>query len=202
MKDELTFEMQLLEIHHYPFLMDELQDNFRLLIKKFHPDIYKEKDAHEKTTQLIKAYKKLIGYASNYDNSKVIKDDEIEDIFRFYETCKVCNGTGTRIYKHTVLKYECPKCKDSGIILVKCNRCDSGKFTLKSGRIVECLTCKGTGIYKMNCNHRINFEDLLFNRYGNNYTVKEEIIKCKNCGGKGKVEFVPVNPVIRKGAVL
>ncbi len=202
-KDEITQHLQLLNIDSYPFSKTELTKAFKDSIFRYHPDRCKDKDAEEKTKSIIDAYNKLKPYAGE---DIVIVQNVIKErsLFEFTKQCKHCEGKGSVLQEVRVKGHNCIKCKDTGVIKVKCNKCNNGKFTLKSGRIVDCLTCKGTGIYSMRCNHRVSYyEQMMNDLFGHNrdgFITKK--VTCTFCGGSGETSYEPVNPVIRKGAIL
>jgi len=134
------------------------------------------------------------------------KDNDINlSMFDFSESCPNCNGKGFTTYEVTGKRthgHECYKCNDTGIFKVPCKHCNNGRFITKSGKEVSCRVCKGTGLYALLCNHKENeyhrLQHLMYDCF------ESEIKKstCYKCLGTGKIEIKPINPVIRKGAIL
>lgn len=183
----------------------ELKKAYREKVILFHPDkkqnISEEekKEFKEKTMLINIAYTYLKKYAIKKDIKKILSDKlrekfekEEEDIFKLYDICQRCKGNKT---------IQSIKCEDKGYILVKCNKCNQGKFTLRNGKIVKCKACNGTTIFKLRCNHNISFLDYYFAISKGNSLIKKDII-CPNCNGRGKVERILYNPVIKKGIIL
>lgn len=201
MIDQITKQMQLLNMVNYPFSLNELTQSYNKLLKENHPDINKDPKANEKTIKIIEAYKFLKPYSSR---EEIKKTSLIHEFGHCYKPCDRCQGTGQIIISSQRIKgYDCIKCKDTGIIQLKCNKCNNGKFTLKNGRIINCRICHGTGIFKLKCNHIVSYREQLFH---NLFGPKEEWIDiksiCRVCDGTGEVEYEPVNPVISKNKLL
>jgi hypothetical protein len=197
--DKVTIQMKLLNLSTYPFSQKELSDSFRLEIMRYHPDKYKKDDANEKASKIIEAYNELKLYANDDELVKVTKE---KSMFDFTETCEYCNGKGFSFQEVRIKGYDCLKCKDTGYFSVKCNKCNNGKFTLRSGRQVDCKACNGTGIYKMKCNHRLTLSQEFWYTFRDKNEYIQKKVKCSMCNGTGRVSYEPINPVIPKGAIL
>ena len=202
-EDKITSQMQLLGISKYPFTSKELSDHFRKQILKYHPDKYKEEDTEEKTIAIIEAYNELKSYTDDFIKNKINKTIKEKSIFDFTKPCKWCNGKGYVIKSVKVKGYDCIKCRDTNYFTVKCDKCEGGIFTLRSGRKVDCRACKGTGIFKMKCNHTISFSQMFwYGIFNNKSEFIEKKVKCEYCDGAGEKSWEPINPVIKKGAIL
>lgn len=195
--------MNLLGLKDYPFTIVELTQGYRNSMLKWHPDINKSHEAHFMSQEINKAKKILenIAVTPEVFDEKVVEKTIIDfenDIFKLWEDCEECHGTGkgkgkTESFSHMG---ECSVCLGTGYRTFKCNKCDNGKFKLRSGRIVSCLKCNGSGIVQ-------NKQKCLFcGGSGLIPIYKEKEVACWKCNGKGKKELKPFNPVIRKGAVL
>jgi hypothetical protein len=198
--DKRSYYMKLLTIDHYPFKLEDLKSNYRNLVKKYHPDTCTEEVTPDKIKDIIIGYKYLIKYASDIDESIRIKEEnEIKDLFEFTKPClhKDCKN-GIRYYESYEYDDACPKCNDTLIIKLKCKYCDKGLFMLRNGNKITCKSCQGTGIFKTRCNCRDNIYFSFFRR--GHYITKTA--KCTYCNGTGKIKYEPLNPVIRKGAIL
>jgi len=191
--------MKVLGIEQYPFTEAELKSRFRLLIKQFHSDINSDKKFKNHDRLIIEAYNHLKNLViSNIDKSNNIIEAEDSDIFTLWDQCPECKGTGkeeTRYHRGGLTL--CSKCHGLGWQILYCKCCKgTGKYKQKSDKIVNCYRCKGTGVFKkIRCNKCLGIG-----------LLKEkssiEIIKCWKCEGYGKIKYEPMNPVIKKGAIL
>ena len=152
---------------------------------------------------------------------------EDEDLFALWDTCPKCHGE-KKIYRTSPIPTKCDECdpipksdtitniwlgwmfgnrnselRSSGIKTLWCKNCDkdpitgkpTGKFTQRSGKTVTCYTCQGTKIFKKVRCKKCRGMGLFFEDTPKYYD-------CSHCGGFGKIEINPWNPVIPKGAVL
>jgi len=193
--------MKILEINNYPFSTNELKKKYRESCFKYHSDTGGKTASNEMFSKCKKAHDYLENLCNDIDivkkRNKIIKTD----MFDLTEQCKDCNGTGSIHYDTTI---KCPNCngeffnfffgnRGNGKNTIKCKWCNNGMFKQKNGRIVKCKICHGTGIFKIikcrTCNG-IGLINKKIERY------------CMSCGGEGKIHIKPMNPVIRKGAIL
>lgn len=203
MNDEITKNMQILDIDVYPFTLESLKENFKALLHIYHPDKQnsetEKKIANEKTIKIITAYKFLLNYANTVNIEEINIEKKEWGMFDFKKECNNCKGTGFFERFEWVSFTICPKCNNTKKIKLKCKYCVDGKFMLRSGRAVDCKACKGTGIWKeVQCNFCNSFSFAFFSKQ--EQIKKKE--KCLFCQGTGKVEHRPINPVIPKGAIL
>lgn len=84
--------MATLELKEYPFTEDELKTNFRMLLKKFHPDMGNGNKT--KTVEIIEAYKELKNLAIIAPEQKQRKKMKSDDLFSLFVKCERCHGTG------------------------------------------------------------------------------------------------------------
>jgi DnaJ-class molecular chaperone len=196
-------KMELLGIKDYPFSETILKSAYREKAKQYHPDL---NNGNEKAAAIFRKIKE--SYEALQPLSMCVTEEERsfeevkqnkakEDIFAVYDKCSHCHGTGIVTQQRTdwnsFSERVCPSC------MRKCNKCDNGKFTLKSGRKVNCLKCGGEGIilvYKEYCYTCMNKRKII------SYELKEYKKLCSYCKGTGKIELDLFNPVIPKGAVL
>jgi len=204
---ETQSAMDFLGLKQYPFSSKDISKCFRLAAKVHHPDYG---GTNENMRKVLMFYKKIKHLAIDSIDKGVEVFEELEntDIFDLFDNqkCPQCNGNKTILKYYEVWKETCPKCDGKGIVELKCKYCNDGKFTLRSGRIIECRSCKGTGKFTPRCNvcHGSGFTGQ-YNRHSMNfYTTKTREETCPNCKGKGfiRVKVNPFNPVIPKGAVL
>ena len=192
--------MDILGIEEFPFSEKELKTKYRLLLKRNHPDASGAGET-DKTIQIIAAYKHLKNLVAENIETEGEKPEEPDDIFNLTEKCPICNGKGVVARREWAWE-GCEKCGGTGKVNIKCKYCNDGKFTTRSGKIVDCRVCKGTGIWRTKtctCARRhviFSMYDDLFGHY------EEKIVNCSRCGGSGKIELDLFNPVIPKGAVL
>lgn len=197
--DPIQDSLKILNMPPTSFTKEQLTEAFRNIILQYHPDKCKDKDANKKAAIIIKAYNDLKPYAHEIVIQREVKEKKL---FDFTKPCRWCKGIGYDTINVRIEGYDCIKCKDTGIYKVKCNKCNNGKFTLKSGRIVDCKSCSGTGVFQMTCNHHVSFSQQFWYDYFNKEKWTTKKVACKFCNGTGKEEYEPINPVIRKGAIL
>jgi len=196
--------MKTLKIDSYPFTEKELKDNYRQLVKIYHPDINNSLDNNDHIKVINSAYEHLKNLAIN----TTVSEDEIQaqvnkyetdtDIFKLWEPCKHCKGVGKIKLFNSSICFHCTSwdfLHSFNTYKHLCRSCKgTGKFKQRSGRVVDCYKCSGTGIFGMKkctfCNNT-------------GYLKQPEEFKiCPICKGIGKIELKPFNPVIPKGAVL
>jgi len=139
------------------------------------------------------------------EKARVVKNSVLFDMT---EECHRCNGSGVQTIKTKEYYATCHSCDKSmnfsfwgpegrplGVKTVKCNRCENGEFTLRSGRKVECNRCGGTARVKIKCPTCKGRSFIV---------VPGETIShpCDKCGGDGRVKVEVFNPVIAEGGVL
>lgn len=112
--------------------------------------------------------------------------------------CAQCGGKGYKSFNPTI-RIECHRCRGKGSVHreFKCRACDNGKFTLRSGRVVDCRKCNGTGVFKHprlteTCPNCLGTGA----KYVNDVTRELHLV-CSECGGTGEKEIY--NPVLPKG---
>lgn len=195
----------------FPFSEDDLKKNYRDLAKKVHPDVIK-KATNEDFLKLQNAYEYLQAYTLVEESEAVLQRNNPhndDDMFALKEKCPHCTG-GNILRKRTAYyHHDCEKCNDDskrkvqnykvpvGMVGVPCKKCNAGKFTLKSGRVVDCVSCKGSGFHKYQTCSKCGGEG--------EYTIPKEIQywdKCMYCAGLGYKILDVFNPVIPHGAIL
>lgn len=201
--------MKLLELEDYPFTINQLKLAFRQACFKYHPDTGGENASEEKFREVKKAFDHLENLCVDAlpETKNKVNLDLNADIFDLTEPCKNCNGLGETMVYNTI---KCPDCdsdihferlwerrfgerRGNGFHTIKCKWCEGGLFTLKSGRKVPCKACLGTGIFKkVKCRTCGGFGLVRI----------EKKDKCPDCKGEGVIHLNPMNPVIRRGAVL
>lgn len=139
-------------------------------------------------------------------------EQEEEDIFSLYKPCEECHGKRVIRTTYTVA-VDCPKCGGTMKVKLKCKYCDDGVYTNKWGKKKPCRVCRGTGVWKeVRCNRCSSFDKLRRSSFWNmmwgnmglgliyEERTREEV--CPDCKGRGKIKYEPMNPVIKKGAIL
>ena len=205
----------------YPYSKAALKKTYRELVMKYHPD-HNPNIPEDKIKSINIAFKNLSQFALDKIEVKQSLSEELkrkfqnekEDIFTLYNPCTKCNGTGIS-YDIITVSEECTNCGGTGEVELKCKYCNgSGKFKTRRGFVVNCKVCYGTGIWKRvrcnQCNKHYNrnrglWWNLVSSYFGPIGTVyKEKKIEkiCSTCKGRGKVKYEPLNPVIKKGAIL
>lgn len=198
--DKTMEMMNVLGMSDYPFTSNDLKKYFRESCFKYHSDTGGSNASNVMFNKCMEANKYLENLCNDVPVSAKKNKSFKFDMFDLTEPCESCNGTGT-IYAEATIR--CPDCdgeyfdffmrRGSGRKTLKCNRCDNGLFTLKSGRKVTCRTCSGTGVFKIVRCRTCSGIGLITKKVGK---------ECMDCGGEGKIHLKPMNPVIRKGAVL
>lgn len=195
--------MSMLGIEQFPFTESVLKSAYRQKALQYHPDTNNGDEKMAKMFCMVnEAYEVLQNLAASdvtEAQTKLTRAENIKvkkDIFAVFKPCTACSGRGTRPVRDLVKYSPCPKCGER-----KCPKCTDGKFTLRSGRVVECLECKGTGVIKPYY-HRRHYCPVCGFGGGLVFTYETREVPCSTCNGAGEVEFVPFNPVIPKGAVL
>lgn len=202
-----------------PFTVADLKKAYRRRSLEVHPDVAEDKAvAEEAFKELVAAYE----FLSNLQGSPGLfcpeKDGPVNVSFAVTgdgtplselglglgpttngRDCEVCDHKGYTIHhgRHFVV---CEACDEFGRMREEfpCHSCkQTGKFTLRSGRVVDCRFCLGTGKVK-----------------GNRYRVcskchgsktlwveddKPYYSKCSHCDGTGEIKIF--NPVLLKGAL-
>jgi DnaJ-class molecular chaperone len=202
--------LKLFEFDDLKFSKDQLKDKYRILAMKWHPDRNHEKGAEEMFKKVSNAFSILEGFAhisGEFDEPQVIKVPSRE-MFDMTDVCPECKGTGQWIIQHNEIeRCSCAKTeilrggwfpiytyKSMGV-LEPCKACNgTGKFKLKSGRVVDCKSCEGKGTKKVVCKEC----------NGKGYTEyhQRKINKCFKCEGKGRIELNLFNPVLGRGGIL
>jgi len=176
-------------------------------------DVEKLTELNELFRQAIENFNFLNGKTEDINSKTTIDGRSLLDLGKGLgptvngATCSHCNGNGYEVehdygYGHVT----CPTCGGSGKKSVKCNKCNNGKFTLKSGHIVDCRVCHGTGKFHFKPK---NLWDLMRNTctdcwgsgeiYTQNRLLSTYYRICHNCRGKG--EILIHNPVLQKGGM-
>ncbi|MEA3295545.1 MAG: hypothetical protein U9Q27_00155 [Patescibacteria group bacterium] len=209
--DKTKKSMKLLNIESFPFTESEIKSKFRKKIKSCHSDKVKGDDFLAR--KIIEAYShiKHLAIGDNEIAKKgkgILKaEQENEDMFDFFDTCKQCNGKGKIIQHHEADTELCNVCMShssffsvrncpTGKIKESCRACKGmGKFKQRSGRIVTCYRCKGKGWIIKKC-PKCKGKGLVHVKAHTTENI------CLICGGTGRIKLNPFNPVIPKGAVL
>jgi len=132
------------EVLNVPITADQeaIKKAYRTLIKKYHPDINKDRDASIITQQIIEAYTAIIGI-----DNVVSKNSESSTFYIDKYICEECNGTGHQN------KTVCDDCFGFGIIKTKnkqmfvnakCPTCKGNGYPPPP----TCLKCNGFGVVK------------------------------------------------------
>lgn len=203
----------------FPFTKDDLKKRYRVLVMEYHPDKNpNSKICEEKIKVINVAYENLIKIALDKVEVKTSLSEELrkkwdqeeEDMFSIFNPCSECNGSRVS-YVFRTIRQTCSNCGGSGIVKLKCKYCSgTGIFTNKFGRKVPCRACNETGIWKevycKICNRKSRrgfFSNWArYYEFGIEYTEKKIEVPCPKCGGRGKIKYEPLNPVIRPGAIL
>lgn len=188
----------------YPFDESTLRSAFRKCLFEVHPDHSNDPKANEKTIKVNEAYSALLPLSSKSLQKQEIEEisfkiskNKSSDIFALYDNCGYCSGSG-KIPGNEWMSEECDcsKAGHPGEFILACNKCQNGKFTLRSGRVVDCLGCHGTGIFiRTTCK---TCRGTGRHSFFSTTTLQD----CLYCSGTGQVEVKPFNPVIPKGGVL
>lgn len=195
--------MKLIGLVAYPFTKNELKRAYREAAKANHSDKGGDEERMKKVNEANEQLANLaLSDVSEHDKNAEHTLQRIEmeeDMFKVYGRCSICNGSGitVSIYHR---RMHCENCSGNGFNTkdIPCNRCKgTGKFTLKSGRVVSCLTCKGTGIFKT-----VQRTCSVCEGFGSVFEPYKSEMHCSLCKGTGKVEVRVYNPVIRKGSIL
>ena len=93
--------MEVLGIESYPFTYEELKSSYRVLAKKYHPDVAKgnREEAENKFKEINSSFKLIENLAMNSgaiseDKARITKELEKDDMFSFWIKCERCFGTG------------------------------------------------------------------------------------------------------------
>ncbi len=156
---------------------DEIKKNYRILSKKYHPDINPNGD--EKFKEVVEAYDVLSdkNKRSQYDNSRnnPMGGHNIQDIFAnmfgnadFFNHRK-SKTAPDKIVKVQITPVESYKGEVKTIQYVKenhCNHCDG-----KGGDLQKCNSCGGNGFH--------------MKTFGTGFMVQHIRTSCGECGGRG-----------------
>lgn len=193
--------MEVLEIKEFPFSATLLKKNFKLLLDKYHPDKNNGKGDNNKTRQIIEAHNALRNLTfENITIDEPKRKLKSDDLFSLWEKCTECKGSG-KVETQEFVGYspcDCDWSRSSNWPSRReyCRACrGTGKFKLRSGRIVTCIACHGYGTRTIRicpvCNG--SKEKAIY---------RDVMVDCPKCHGLGECELKPFNPVIPKGAVL
>ncbi|MCK4526509.1 DnaJ domain-containing protein [candidate division WOR-3 bacterium] len=204
--------MKVLGIESFPFTESELKSKFRKLANIHHPDKSNGDDSLMKKINAAYSHIKYLAIGDTEIREKgkdILKaEQENEDMFEFFESCKRCDGNGEITHYYEAYTDLCDRCMERssslfsfksfpiGKIKVKCRDCrGTGKFKQRSGRTVTCRQCKGLGWLSIKCPKCKGTGRIL---------IKARTTRrmCWYCGGSGKIKLNPFNPVIPKGGIL
>ena len=204
--DEEKKHMEVLGINEFPFSEEFLKTRYREKAFQFHPDVTTD-NTEKEMKKVNAAYSYLKGTAiPSYESSEPKKPFIKKDMFDLSEPCELCDGKGYHV-RNLPISEPCPDCptletrgvfffffprtKSRGFHWGVCPSCINGKK--RNGK--DCIRCNGTGKVKLVCK-TCNGKGYIVNK---ERTVKETCVKC---GGGGRIEVKPFNPVIPKGAIL
>ena len=204
--------MKILGIPSYPFTDSMLKSCFRESAKKVHPDMGGSSKAF---IEVNDAYEHLQNLSIQGNDDTVTLDAEtIPTKEGVWDTCPACKGERAIISTRDELA-DCPECKGSGKVTVKCRACTgSGRFITRSGFNVRCKSCDSTGTFNKpiacpKCNHealRIQRHNVWFMftvpPVGKIYIPMGIKVTCSTCFGQGKIRLDIFNAVIPEKAIL
>ncbi len=187
-----------------------LTSRFRELAKVHHPDMG---GTEGKFKELYEAYQELLSYVSEdtqfFEMERATDGRLLVDLGKGLGrvtngvSCRRCEGEGyyqVTLYREVVGESSICRCRK-----VRCRRCNSGKFTLRSGRVVDCLTCKGSGIFILQfSSRRAGFFKFCPWCFGLGVTRMTQVPfqryeSCGECEGSGEIRLM--NPVLQRGAL-
>lgn len=180
---------------------EEIKKAYKILAKKYHPDINKEKSAEDKFKKVSEAYAVLSdkqkreqynqfgkeGFSQRYSQEDIFRNFDFGDMDGMFDNSifdMIFGGnqrTKTRNRKGRDLQYEISLSFEEAAFGVekeiqfeKLEPCDSCKGTgAKNGNLEVCDTCKGSGQVRRQA--RTPFGSFV------------QVGSCPSCNGKGKV---------------
>lgn len=201
--------MTTLKLEKFPPSKDELKSAYRRMANQTHPDVGGSSEAFK----LVQAaFDELSEFAVDGQSSRASFTVQGDDIFTLGKglgqlvnsiSCQKCSGKGyeseLRYVQDKSSKIPCIICRISPTLRkVNCNRCQNGKFTLKSGRIVDCLNCSGSGFVAFTTTR---YGCFFCGGQGFTYPLTERMmaLTCYECKGAGALEIF--NPVLKLGTL-
>jgi DnaJ-class molecular chaperone len=205
---------------HFPISSSMFLKERARIIRESHPDKGAALDSEDftkiiTTLDVIKENLDVInGYKHTKDKTEegqllVNLGKGFEDKTKNTMKCSSCKGEGYIVSKNAIFGVDSSFCDcDGGFIkTAPCKHCEgTGKYTQKSGKVVDCRSCNGTGVHTFTkpmvcpkCRYtRYRLRNFLF---GFEKIVGYEDIyhTCHKCHGVGEIELF--NPVITRGAI-
>lgn len=188
--------------------IDAVKTAYRSKAKELHTDM--SNGSHEKFIELKNAYDYLMddfktGYINEPNaytlNRTTVQGDLLTELGKGFPDksaveCKRCDSQGYT--REEVMEWgDCPTCNGRGFICPDCG--NTGKFILRSGRIVDCRRCANpesavTYSWRYSCRSCWGT--------GQGYAVGNKVVyhTCHSCQGHGFIECF--NPVLQKLAIL
>jgi DnaJ-class molecular chaperone len=207
-----------------PVTLDVLKGALRLQLNTWHPDRHPEAD-RERATEVFRhkmdTYEQIVRCPQAFQESAVYEITHrtvdgrlLSDLGTGLGPLVNASDCGMCGAKGYVVTFEqetvpCTECDAVGRPLESCRDCrGSGKFALRSKRVVDCRRCQGTGKVSMKSNtSRWSLYDYLnICSYcsGSKRRVVDNKLRpvyhtCTTCNGSGAIRIF--NPVIRRGAI-
>ena len=210
-KEQLLKQLKkYFEIDSLPISKSEFKQKYRNACLRFHPDSGGNendfKDMFNFYNEIIKISKSIRIFLDcdlESENKTQCGTPLIELGLGLGPTingiqCNNCKGRGYEINYGTSF-HVCGVCDLFGFVKKRypCKSCSgTGKFTQKSGRIVDCYRCNGTGKF-IHPTHKIRCPKCMGTKTIYGRSEKKYYVKCYQCNGTGEIEMF--NPVLPKG---
>lgn len=159
-KNILKYYYQVLEINQDASLK-EIQNAYFKMMKKYHPDVYHQKNAEEKAKEINNAYFEILKY---------VKEEGIDKKSK-YKNISVFNDNST-IYPDLWLNIS--------------KKIDKNIFTNSDKRLYMKIDNSEAIVHYSIKSNKIHIDSILFNRINNEITMSKLITGLKNTFEKSK----------------